>query len=294
MRRSIFVLRLAYDGGDFRGWQAQPSMRTIQGETEAALTSLLGEDVRVHGAARTDAGVHARGQVAHFSLGGARRDKRGQVGRREGTRPGQGLAGFGPDGQSEATRCDVRPGEPLLNDLQQFLTRLAAALPGTIRPLQLAPAPPSFHARASALGKRYRYRFSWGAAQCTDAFHLGLAATPQWERAREALRGIAGLTQLPGLSSPSTDRRPAPPLDAWQLEESEGVAALAVCAAAFRKHQVRNLAGHLAAIALGLAAPETLCALAARRRPWMGATAPPHGLCLEEVIYPDAQNPFPR
>ena len=258
VQRQLFVLRLAYDGGDFRGWQAQPSMRTVQGVVEAALSSLLGEGVRVHGAARTDAGVHARGQVAHFSLRPARLD------------------------------------QSRLIDPLTFLPALAAVLPETLRPLQFASAPLSFHARASAVGKHYCYRFSWGAARPAATFHLGTSAAPDWERARAALRGLADLTQLPGLSSPSTDRRPAPALDAWQLDESEGGAALQIRAPGFRKHQVRNLAGHLAAVALGLATPETLSALAARQRPWMGATAPPHGLCLEEVIYPDAQNPFPR
>ena len=63
-------------------------------------------------------------------------------------------------------------------------------------------------------------------------------------------------------------------------------------APAFRKHQVRNLAGHLAAVALGLAAPQTLAELAVRARPWMGATAPPHGLLLLAVEYPPELDPF--
>ena len=61
---------------------------------------------------------------------------------------------------------------------------------------------------------------------------------------------------------------------------------------AFRKHQIRNIAGHLAAVALGLAAPETLALLAKRSRPWMGATAPAQGLTLVEVVYPAALDPF--
>jgi len=59
-------LTLEYDGSGFSGFQRQPSRRTVQGELEAALSRLLREPVRVIGAGRTDAGVHATGQVANF------------------------------------------------------------------------------------------------------------------------------------------------------------------------------------------------------------------------------------
>lgn len=256
--RAAWVLGLSYDGGDFRGWQRQPGMRTVQGTLEAALATLAGGAVAVIGAARTDAGVHAQGQVAHFAAG-----------------PGS----FPPSGD----------GADLLDALRE-------RLPLSLRATRAALAPSSFHARSSAAGKRYAYRFRWGPREGLDpiqpAFDLGPNARPDWARARAALAGLDGLEALPGLASPSTDRRPAPALQSWDLRPAERTATLTVRAAAFRKHQVRNLSGHLAAIALGLAAPETLAALAARRRPWMGATAPPHGLCLEEVFYPEANDPF--
>ncbi len=67
---------------------------------------------------------------------------------------------------------------------------------------------------------------------------------------------------------------------------------LEVSARAFRKHEVRNLAGHLGAVALGLATPESLRELSQRSRPWMGARAPAAGLTLVEVAYPPELDPF--
>jgi tRNA pseudouridine38-40 synthase len=62
-------LTLEYDGTDFFGWQVQPDRRTVQGEVERAIAEVSGEPVRIHGASRTDTGVHALGQVASFATG---------------------------------------------------------------------------------------------------------------------------------------------------------------------------------------------------------------------------------
>jgi tRNA pseudouridine38-40 synthase len=225
---NCFALLLAYDGAAFRGWQKQPGMVTVQGVLERALGNV------VHGASRTDAGVHAEGQVASFRCG---RD-------------------------------------PELAGLQ---------LPPSLRLLRWAPVDPSFHARSSSIGKRYRYDFS-----VLVKSHESTGG-PDWDLAREALRGLEGLEELPGLGSPSKDHRPAPPLTNWSLSD-QGI--LEVEARAFRKHQVRNLAGHLAAVALGYAKPSSLRELAQRKRPWMGARAPAHGLTLVQVLYPADRDPF--
>ena len=254
MERRPTALKLAYDGSGFKGWQRQPGLPTVQAAVERTLGELLGAKVKIFGAARTDAGVHAEGQVCHL------------------------------------IKQAVGPGE-----LAALGEGLRLRLPPAIRLLAAATAGPSFHARSSSSGKRYRYCFGWGSAgdDPTRRWHLGKDARPRWELARAALEGLAGLAALPGLSSPSSDRRPAPPLGSWTLEEgAAGVCTLSVAGPSFRKHQIRNLAGHLAAVALGLAEPGTLAQLARRSRPWMGATAPPYGLTLVQVDYPEGIDPF--
>lgn len=251
MERRTYALLLSYDGTSFRGWQRQPPLPTVQGAVEAALARTLGRPLDLFAAGRTDAGVHAVAQVAHFHA-------------------------------------------KLPVDLASLRDGLRAHLPATIRLRAAAAASDSFHARSSSVGKRYRYRFSWGAKADggQPAFWLGEAAAPRWDLARLSLEELSALPHLSGLGSPSKGSKPAPPLDRFTLEVEDRSATLTVQAKAFRKHQVRNLSGHLAAVALGLAEPASLSALARMTRPWRGATAPPHGLTLLEVLYPPEVDPF--
>lgn len=70
-----YRLTLAYDGGDFAGWQVQPGERTVQSVLEAAAATLFGEEIRLHPSGRTDAGVHARHQIAVFATETERDDR---------------------------------------------------------------------------------------------------------------------------------------------------------------------------------------------------------------------------
>src|SRR5690348_8505917 len=113
-------LDIGYDGTGFSGWARQPGQRTVQGTLEDALTRVLGlaEPAALTVAGRTDAGVHARGQVAH--------------------------ADIPADRWADGGRTAVR--------------RLARLLPPDVRVHHAAPAPPGFDARFSAIWRRYTYR----------------------------------------------------------------------------------------------------------------------------------------
>ena len=109
-------LIVAYDGGPFSGWQSQANRNAVQDHLEAAFALVCGKQMRVHGAGRTDAGVHALAQCAHVDL------------------PARGY------------------------DAGRWAAALNGILPPTIRIMRAAFTRPSFHARFSAKGKRYRYR----------------------------------------------------------------------------------------------------------------------------------------
>ena len=111
-------LTIAYDGGGFSGWQVQPGRRTVQGVIEAAIRDLTGEEVRVFSAGRTDAGVHALGQVANF--------------RRE-----------------FDSKLHLPP--------EKWRPALKARLPDDVVILDSAAVEDEFHATYSATRKRYRY-----------------------------------------------------------------------------------------------------------------------------------------
>ena len=65
---SNWLLLISYDGTNYNGWQVQPNQPTIEGTLENALQRLTGQDIKVHGSGRTDAGVHGLNQTASFSV----------------------------------------------------------------------------------------------------------------------------------------------------------------------------------------------------------------------------------
>jgi tRNA pseudouridine38-40 synthase len=246
-------LDLAYDGSDFHGWASQPGLRTVQGVAQDALTVLLRlpQAAELTVAGRTDAGVHARGQVAHLDVP--------------------------VDAWSLAKGVALR--------------RLSRLLPPDVRVHSISPAPDGFDARFSALWRRYSYRVCDDPARADPLrrrdtlWHSAALDLDLMNAAAAACLGehdfAAFCRRRPGASTIRELLR----LD-WQRPEP-GVAVATVIADAFCHNMVRALAGGLLAIGSGSKPPQWLAdVLAAGVRDPGVKVAPPAPLCLEEVRYP--------
>ena len=246
-------LDVGYDGTGYAGWARQPGQRTVQGTLEDALARVLSlaEPSALTVAGRTDAGVHARGQVAHADL------------------PADRWADHGPGA----------------------VRRLARLLPADVRVHRLAPAPPGFDARYSAIWRRYAYRV------CDDPsladplarhamlwYRSRLDVAAMNDAARECLGEhdfAAFCRRREGASTVRTLLR----LD-W-ARSGPAVAEATVMADAFCHNMVRALVGALLKVGEGSRPPGWVAqVLAAQARDPAVPVVPAHGLCLEEVGYP--------
>jgi tRNA pseudouridine38-40 synthase len=246
-------LDIGYDGTGFSGWARQPGQRTVQGTLEDALARILGlaEPPALTVAGRTDAGVHARGQVAHADL------------------PADRWADTGPT----------------------VARRLARLLPPDVRVHRLAPAPPGFDARFSAIWRRYAYRVCDDLAladplarHATLWYRSPLDIAAMNEAARECLGEhdfAAFCRRRDGASTVRTLLR----LD-W-ARTGPAVAEATVVADAFCHNMVRALVGALLKVGDGSRpAGWPAQVLAARIRDPAVPVVGPQGLCLEQVGYP--------
>lgn len=251
-------LDLGYDGSGFSGWAAQPGRRTV----EEVLAGTLGRVLRLPGppsltvAGRTDAGVHARGQVVHTDV------------------PAAAWAEI--QGQGRAP-----------------VARLAAALPPDLRVHAVGPAADGFDARFSALWRRYSYRVCDDPARADPlrrnetlwSFRpLDLSAMNQAALDFLGEHDFAAFCRRrPG----ATTVRMLRVLD-WRRDD-DGLAVATVTADAFCHNMVRALVGALLAVGEGRQPPSWPArVLAAAVRDPAVRVVPPHGLCLEEVGYPAA------
>ncbi|WP_110182928.1 tRNA pseudouridine(38-40) synthase TruA [Nocardioides solisilvae] len=251
---------LAYDGTDFSGWAAQPGLRTVQGTLEAALaTALRVPDVRVVVAGRTDAGVHARGQVAHVDV-----------------EPEVLVASAG------------RSTEPPVDAL---VRRLNGILPADLRVRRVREAPPGFDARFSATWRRYAYRVA-DHPDLVDPLHrhhvLAWSRPLDLDAMNEAASGLLGLRDFAAFCKRregATTVRTLLELE-WRRDPA-GVAVARVVADAFCHSMVRALVGCLLAVGEGRRPPGWAVELmTARERNPALTVVHAHGLTLEEVGYP--------
>jgi tRNA pseudouridine38-40 synthase len=246
-------LDLAYDGSQFHGWAGQPGMRTVQGVVEGALggTLRLAEPPTLTVAGRTDAGVHARGQVAHLDV-------------------------------AEQSWASAAPAA---------LGRLNRALPADVRAHAIGVAPDGFDARFSALWRRYSYRVCDTEAcadpvrRYDTLWHRQPVDTGLMTEAASACLGEHDFAAFCRRRPGATTVRQLLRLD-W-LRDATGVITGTIVADAFCHNMVRALVGALLAIGDGRRPPGWLPeVLAARVRHPAVMVAPPHPLCLERVGYP--------
>ncbi|MEV4801751.1 tRNA pseudouridine(38-40) synthase TruA [Nonomuraea sp. NPDC049421] len=261
-------LDLAYDGTDFSGWARQPGLRTVQGEIELALTRILrlSSPAMLTVAGRTDAGVHARGQVAHVDVPEA------ALGELDGRR--------GPLGVDERLSALVR--------------RLGGVLEPDVRIYRVSVAPEGFDARFSALFRRYAYRVGDGPGGVDPlrrrevVWHNRPLDLGALNAAAALLLGEHDFAAFCKKREGATTIRELQRLD-WVREDS-GVLVATVVADAFCHSMVRALVGSLLAVGEGRRSVEWPAEVLTRGVRDSGVhVAPAHGLCLEEVGYPAAE-----
>lgn len=258
-------LDIAYDGTHFRGWARQPGLRTVQGTLEQALARILGGQVRLVVAGRTDAGVHARGQVAHLDLDDEQRERLFTRTRRDGA------------------------GDPVERLAYRVRGALGAYSDVTVRRTQIAPD--GFDARFSAVWRRYEYRV---ADQISGYDPLERARTTTVRGALDvdamdaAARSLIGLHDFAAYCKPrdeATTIRTLLEFD-WR-READGVLVANIRADAFCHSMVRALVGACVAVGDGrLSVGDAATLRDAGERTSAFAVLAARGLTLAEVGYP--------
>ncbi|MCA1186381.1 MULTISPECIES: tRNA pseudouridine(38-40) synthase TruA [Saccharopolyspora] len=256
---------VSYEGTDFSGWAKQPGRRTVQGLLEDALAKQPpGRDVprSVVVAGRTDAGVHATGQVVHVDV-----------------------VPFEP-GSTVRIPVDER-GIP---DLERMRHRWNRILPGDVRVLDARVAPAGFDARFSALRRHYRYQVSdasWGVDPLRRRDTLAWNRPVDVAALNAASLDLLGLRDFAAFCKPREGATTVRELQRFEWERvAEHLIVARVSADAFCHSMVRSLVGALLLVGDGRRGggwPAELAGAGERT----SAVAPAHGLTLLGVDYPD-------
>jgi tRNA pseudouridine38-40 synthase len=236
-----------YDGGPFVGWQRQETGPSIQAALEDAVFALAGERVVVHGAGRTDAGVHARGQVAHFDIAAEKR----------------------------------------LEEVRGALTFHLKPQPIVVVSAEVAPAGFHARFSATHRRYRYRIlnRRTPAALERGHVWHVPVPLDTEAMQAAATL--LIGTHDFNSFRSVSCQAKSSiKTLDELRVGRCGEEICIAVGARSFLHNQVRILVGTLQLVGRGQwSKADVEAALAARDRTRAGPTAPPDGLCLMEVRY---------
>ncbi|MFE2124305.1 tRNA pseudouridine(38-40) synthase TruA [Rhodococcus aetherivorans] len=254
-------LDIAYDGTDFSGWARQPGRRTVCGEIEEKLGAIVRAPVQLTVAGRTDAGVHASGQVAHVDV----------------------------------------PTAAIPDDLVRLVRRLARFLPRDVRITGISVAPPHFDARFSAIRRHYEYRLTtavYGADPLRARDTVAWPKPVDVDAMRAASTSLLGLHDFAAFCKRRDGATTVRELQRFDWTVSGGRAAGAgpdvgviltahVSADAFCWSMVRSLVGAALAVGEGRRSVDWMTALLdERERAAAVAVAPAHGLSLVGVDYP--------
>lgn len=246
-----YKLNISYDGTNYCGWQVQANGISIQAIIENQLKIILQKEVHVTGSGRTDAGVHAMDQVANFVF----------------------------DGQV---------------DLKNLHRSINALLPHDIRVNGIEEVPLSFHARFSPKGKTYYYHLHLHPLQSPfkRLYSLHVKDSLDMEAIKTAAKAFIGTHNFASFANQahkgSASRDPIRTLYRLDIIDEEGGVCLQFEANGFLYKMVRNIVGTLLEVGEGKLKPEDVKRiLESKDRKQAGRAAPPHGLFLMKVDYPD-------
>ncbi|WP_181319435.1 tRNA pseudouridine(38-40) synthase TruA [Rhodococcus sp. OK519] len=243
-------LDISYDGTDFSGWARQPGRRTVCGEIEEKLGAIMRTPVLLTVAGRTDAGVHASGQVAHVDV-----------------------------------PADMLPGEP-----SRLVRRLARFLPKDVRVKDVSFAPEHFDARFSAIRRHYEYRLTtaqYGAEPLRARDTVAWPKKVDIDSMREASSRLLGLHDFAAFCKRREGATTVRELQRFDWEGTGDALTAFVSADAFCWSMVRSLVGAALAVGEGRRTVEWMAGLLGEReRASAVAVAPAHGLSLVRVDYP--------
>ncbi len=254
-------LDIAYDGTDFAGWAAQAGQRTVAGVLEERLSLVFRTPVRLFAAGRTDAGVHATGQVAHVDI------------------PATAV----PNAYPRASRRDAPEFLPLVR-------RLARFLPPDVRVLAVTRAAAGFDARFSALRRHYAYRLSTAPYGVEPHNARYITAWPRELSVDDmvaAARTLVGLHDFAAFCRHREGATTIRDLQRLDVVRDRDLITAHVSADAFCWSMVRSVVGALLAVGAGRRSPQWCASLLkVGRRCSDVAAAPARGLTLVGVDYP--------